>query len=140
MKRLEELSCDFLDHISVDDRFCIKKKWGSFRDGVGEVFVYDKLSNGDDFPAETVKLLYIKSGEMLSLHFHLKKTEIFYIVRGEIDLELLWNKKTENILLEEGDCVRVNPGMIHSMRGVGNNNVLLEVSTQDLTEDSYRIK
>lgn len=105
----------------------------------GETLVYDQ--NKDSFKAETVKLLHIAKDKQLSLHFHVKKTEAFYMVKGAVDVYFVDQKdnKLKVFLLDEGQSVLIEPGFMHSMEGLRKENLLLEVSTYDTPEDSYRI-
>lgn len=125
-------------------RHFVKKGWGSAKDAsgaaVGEVFVYHAPIEADPFRVETVKLLHIEKDKQLSLHFHVSKKEIFYVISGCIEIELVHDGVTETVEANPGYCCIIEPGMVHSMKGLGANNVLLEVSTIDRAEDSYRIR
>ena len=120
----------------------IQKGWGRKSDNVGEVFVYHQPQELDKaLNVETVKLLHLAKGKQLSIHFHCEKREYFYMVRGSLDV-LLWEEfdNCVKIKLEQGQRMMIPPGMRHRMIGVEEENILLEVSTLDKDEDSYRIE
>lgn len=127
----------------------IKKGWGSFKDGVGEIFAYHTSQENPEETifVETVKLLSIAKDKRLSRHYHKKKDEYFICVSGMFLIEF-WDdgdldvsaKPTRKVFFNEHDRVFVPAGLQHRMTGLSSNNVLLEVSTFDDPEDSYRIQ
>lgn len=131
-------------NLSLPKRTTIKKGWGGFdQTGIGEVFVYhtEQENEMSKMNVETVKLLYIKKDKQLSFHYHSEKKEIFYMITGRIEL-LAAPKYTgigQKFFLQEGDTVLIEPGLIHSMKGLEEKNILLEVSTLDKLEDSIRL-
>lgn len=119
----------------------IPKGWGGKTEmngrvegSVGEV-IFDP-----PFKIETTKLLYFAQGRRLSKHFHVQKSEIFYLVSGCLEVRL-WDKDAEEhqIMMIPGDSLLIPPGLIHQMYGE-EESILLEVSTFDSLEDSYRIE
>lgn len=135
--------------LKISPRHTVHKGWGfssvyNHKDQkdhcLGEVSVYDKEVNPEVFEAETVKVLYIAKDKELSLHFHVSKKEIFYMVNGKLELTIIWDGISYISTIEKHDVLLVPPGVVHSMKGVEDNNILLEVSTQDKPEDSYRIR
>lgn len=80
------------------------------------------------------KLLVLKKGYKCSSHFHRKKDETFYLLSGMIMLDL--NGATN--LMKVGESVRVKPYDLHSFEGI-NDSIILEISSQDLATDSYRL-
>lgn len=157
------------DKSRIRPRMFVKKGWGKlFRkttpplidfagkdhdpenDLVGEVFVYHPVNHTPfnhvyykhptNFKVETVKILYIDKDKKVSLHFHISKREIFYLVKGELEVTLISDGQEDTISFKEGDTLCINPGMVHQMKGLEEENILLEVSTLDQASDSYRIK
>lgn len=108
---------------------------------VGEVFVYHEPFEKDKIDVKTVKLLYIAKNKKLSRHYHLKKSEFFHMIKGQLKIEL-WDKngKLETFHLFENQKMFVPAGLQHRMTGVAEENILLEVSTLDSPDDSYRIE
>lgn len=132
--------------VVMDPRHTIEKGWGSLGNSIGEVFVYHKESQFQEdsslicFP-ETVKVLYIEKGKTLSTHFHVEKEEIFYCANGLIEVVLIANGRAESVEFGCGESMFIPRGMVHSMSGlVHGPNILIEVSTLDKPEDSYRIR
>lgn len=84
------------------------------------------------------KLLFIRAGRQLSLQFHERKDEAFYVQSGELDL-VLGRGETERIeRLGPGGSRRISPGTIHRFRAVSDC-LLFEVSTPEL-EDVVRLE
>jgi mannose-6-phosphate isomerase-like protein (cupin superfamily) len=133
----------------ISDMKTIKKGWGRASDGIAEVFVYHA---GQETPEttihiETVKLLHMAKGKRLSRHFHMDKSEYFICVAGAFRIEL-WDSDARDLsdppartfTLREGERMFVPATLQHRMSGLNQKNTLLEVSTKDADEDSYRIE
>lgn len=57
-----------------------------------------------------LNFLEIKKGHKFGGHYHKKKREIFYVIKGEIQLETITEKGVEIItLFKEGSCFLVEP-------------------------------
>jgi len=145
---LEETS--FKKTILNSSRY-VKKGWGyklkhffsagsKVLSNIGEVFVYHKPDHQEILTPETVKILYIDKNKTLSTHFHVKKTEIFYCVHGCFKITLISDGETKTFRFNQGQSMLIRPGMVHAIAGLDDKNILLEVSTLDTPEDSYRIK
>lgn len=154
----------------INPRVFIKKGWGiqlkqaptppfinnkgedrKEEDLVGEVFVYHADKNPTPFNhtyfrhepelgVKTVKVLYIAKDKKVSLHFHIKKREIFFLIKGSLEVVLISDGIKETFPLNEGDTLFIAPGMIHQMKGLEEENILLEVSSKDMASDSYRVE
>lgn len=84
------------------------------------------------------KILRIKKGHRLSLQLHVKKQESIIVISGVLSLILDNTKYT----LIEGECVDIEPGIIHRMEANVGDVVLMEVSTPEINdivriEDDY---
>lgn len=84
------------------------------------------------------KIIRISKGHRLSLQYHIKKQESIIVISGV--LSLILNDKTHTLI--EGECIDIQPGMIHRMEANIDNVVLMEVSTPEVTdivriEDDY---
>jgi mannose-6-phosphate isomerase-like protein (cupin superfamily) len=105
----------------------IEKTWGS------EVVITNT-------PLYCGKILKFRASYTGSFHFHLKKTETWYISRGR--LLLSWpDKETGKIyteLMRVGDVVTHKPGEAHIVEAIEDCDIF-EVSTQHFDEDTYRI-
>lgn len=88
------------------------------------------------------KILFIRSGNSSSWHYHKLKTEHFYIYSGDLlvkygseeDIE-----KSNEILLRAGDVFFVPVGLIHKLCAITDVE-LFEFSTQHFDSDSIRLK
>ena len=89
------------------------------------------------------KILFVRTGESLSLQFHRQKDESWYVQSGRAKLEL--GEAGNAILNEEvitaGACFRFRPGTVHRVTALADTTIL-EVSTPHLDdvvrlEDAY---
>ena len=84
------------------------------------------------------KLLFIKAGSQLSLQYHEKKDEAFYVQEGTLELVLGRGAEQRVIRLGPGDSRHITPGTVHRFRAVSDT-LLFEVSTPEL-DDVVRIE
>jgi len=105
----------------------VPKRWGK-----EDIFVNNDLYCG--------KFLHFKQWQPCSLHMHREKTETFYVLRGmfQINLVDMVEESFEEIDLHEGQTLDIKPYLYHQIFGFSGDDVLLEVSTHDDPEDSYR--
>ena len=89
------------------------------------------------------KLLFVRAGQALSLQYHERKDESWYVHEGRADLELgrVGSDALETRVIGPGDCFRFVPGTIHRIRAV-EDTLIVEVSTPHLgdvvrLEDDY---
>jgi mannose-6-phosphate isomerase-like protein (cupin superfamily) len=85
------------------------------------------------------KVLHIEPGQALSLQYHLRKDETFFVARGEIVLEVEENGGIVRQALREGESYHVTPNIRHRMTAGESGCDLFEVSTPEL-EDVVRIE
>lgn len=85
------------------------------------------------------KLLHIEPGAALSLQFHQRKDETFYVARGGIDLQVEEDGRMTLQRLEEGESYHVTPGTQHRMVAGADGCDLFEVSTSEL-DDVVRLE
>lgn len=86
------------------------------------------------------KLLIFNKGSKGSLHFHIKKTETFYVQKGKFQFSYN-NTETgemEQTELNVGDVVKLLPGQTHQLLAL-EESVIFETSTQHFDNDSYRV-
>jgi len=89
----------------------IEKPWGR------EIWLAEE-------PEYLGKILEIKKGERSSLQYHKEKKETMYVLKGRLKIV----SKEEEIVLEEGDSITLNPGDVHRL--VPEEDVtIIEVST-----------
>lgn len=101
------------------------------------------------------KILRFVKGKSCSLHYHRRKTETFHLLSGRLEIWTIYDGEfAEEILrdrgeialldacdseiLTPGDTFHLKPGLVHKMTALQDSE-LLEISTQDFEDDSYRI-
>ena len=89
------------------------------------------------------KLLFVRAGEALSLQYHERKDESWYVQEGRAELELstVDTEEREVVEITAGDCFHVRPLTVHRVRAL-EDTLVIEVSTPDLDdvvrlEDAY---
>ncbi len=85
------------------------------------------------------KLLHIEPGEALSLQFHERKDETFFVSRGGIELQVEEGGRFSTQRLEEGESYHVTPGTKHRMVAGPSGCELFEVSTSEI-DDVVRLE
>ena len=87
------------------------------------------------------KILCFDKGKMCSWHYHDIKDEVFYVLKGRIELLVSFEDDlmaAEKLALSAGDTFHVPAGLRHRMIAVEDTE-LLEVSTEHFEKDSIRI-
>ncbi len=84
------------------------------------------------------KVLFISAGSQLSLQYHEKKDEAFFVQAGSLELVLGRGKEQTVVSMGPGDSRHITPGTVHRFRAV-TDTLLFEVSTPEL-EDVVRIE
>ena len=79
------------------------------------------------------KLLFVRAGQALSLQYHERKDESWYVHDGRASLELgtVENGDLETGEIGPGDCFHFVPGTVHRLRAL-EDTLIVEVSTPDL--------
>ena len=87
------------------------------------------------------KLLVFNAGGRCSDHFHLAKTETWYVVSGTLGLDYYDTTTGRGIyqLLRAGDVVHIPAGQPHRLKAI-TDATIFEVSTPHDEADSYRIR
>lgn len=102
----------------------VEKLWGS----------EEWLVNNEIYCA---KYLNLKRGAQCSLHYHVKKDETFYVLEGEILLEL---GEQGEVKLVKDTSWRLRPGQVHRFKTLTDTARILEVSTTHSDDDTVRIE
>jgi mannose-6-phosphate isomerase-like protein (cupin superfamily) len=107
----------------------VKKGWGK------EIII----ANNDDYCG---KILCFQKDKRLSMHYHMKKRETWYIAKGSfvflwIDIE---NGKEVKESLQVGDVITLERGQPHQLIALEDDSQVFEVSTRHYNEDSCRIR
>jgi quercetin dioxygenase-like cupin family protein len=86
------------------------------------------------------KILHFKKHARFSMHFHMKKTETWYVYSGKFEFLWIDTKTAEQSsrLLHVGDIVTNEIGQPHQLVCLEEGDIF-EVSTQHFDSDSYRI-
>ena len=108
----------------------VEKIWGS----------EDWLVNNEIYCA---KFLNLKQGFQCSLHYHKNKDETFYILKGEVEMDLQDNPEIpiDQIkvkVFKQGEQIRLKPNTPHRFRSLTPTSKILEISTHHEDDDSYR--
>ncbi len=100
----------------------IEKPWGS------EEIV-------DLCEAYCVKRLNVRHGHRLSMQYHERKRETMMLLKGSADLMISEEHGHGNILMEPGEAYIIEPGTVHRIEGLSEEDaVILEVSTTELDD------
>ena len=109
----------------------IEKDWG-----------YELIIHNDDLYCG--KILFIKRGNCISLQFHEKKTETFYLHSGELLCKFCSKEKficpedIDPVKMIPGDKKEIPVGLIHQVFAL-QDSTIIEFSTQHFDEDTIRI-
>jgi mannose-6-phosphate isomerase-like protein (cupin superfamily) len=84
------------------------------------------------------KVLVVRKGEILSLQYHERKDETFYLARGRARLWIEEAGRLLETIMNPGDSRRVAPGTRHRLEALEDSE-LFEVSTPEL-DDVVRLE
>lgn len=84
------------------------------------------------------KVIFVRAGHQLSLQFHERKDEAFYVHEGTLELVLGAGAEQRTLRLEAGSSHRIVPRTVHRFRAI-TDVLLFEVSTPEL-EDVVRLE
>jgi mannose-6-phosphate isomerase-like protein (cupin superfamily) len=85
------------------------------------------------------KLLFVRAGESLSLHYHEAKDESWLVQEGRARLELgSVGHELETIEITPGEAFRFRPGTVHRVTAI-EDTLVVEVSTTQL-DDVVRLE
>lgn len=115
-------------NLKIDSAKRYYKQWG------WEDWIY----NGSEYCG---KILHFYPNKRFSLHFHVKKTETWYVQDGTFVLETRdTNDGSTNFLdLKPHDVIHIQPGIPHRLTAKSDGGNIFEVSTTHEDSDSYRI-
>lgn len=82
-----------------------------------------------DLPIRCIKTIYVKTKMPLGNHYHLKKDEVFYLLKGKGVAILTTPKTYKREWIYEGDCIYVPRGTIHTFN-LYPDSILLEAATE----------
>jgi mannose-6-phosphate isomerase-like protein (cupin superfamily) len=107
----------------------VEKKWGY------ELWVHNDV----DYCGKL--LIFTKSGNKFSMHYHMIKDETWYIQKGAFQFDWIDTENGERCYtqIQEGDVIEIKKGLPHQLTALTEEAIVFEVSTQHFDEDSYRI-
>ena len=107
----------------------VEKKWGY------ELWIH----NDTDYCGKL--LVFSKSGNTFSMHYHMIKDETWYVQSGAFQFDWIDTENGERCYtqLQKGDIVEIKKGLPHQLTALLDESTIFEVSTQHFDDDSYRI-
>lgn len=87
------------------------------------------------------KILHFEENKKCSFHYHKKKHEHFYVLRGEFFIKLSWDDnyyEAEDLVIYPGDVLEIPVGLRHQIFALTEGEII-EVSTEHFEDDSYRV-
>ena len=107
----------------------VEKKWGY------ELWIH----NDTDYCGKL--LVFTKSGNKFSMHYHMIKDETWYVQKGAFQFDWIDTENGERCYtqIQEGDVIEIKKGLPHQLTALTEEATIFEVSTQHFDEDSYRI-
>lgn len=124
-------SDDFIFNALLDS--CLKTKSKIVKKGWGlEVHIV----NNNEY---CLKYLFFLKGKKFSYHYHNLKQELWHCIHGGFTCKLSNNRITSEIEFFVGNKIEIMPRIVHQLTAI-TDSVIVEVSTRDYKEDSYRIE
>jgi mannose-6-phosphate isomerase-like protein (cupin superfamily) len=107
----------------------VDKKWGY------ELWIH----NNTDYCGKL--LVFNKSGDKFSMHYHMIKDETWYVQEGAFQFDWIDTENGERLYtqIQKGDVIEIKKGLPHQLTALTDGATIFEVSTQHFDEDSYRI-
>jgi mannose-6-phosphate isomerase-like protein (cupin superfamily) len=107
----------------------VEKKWGY------ELWIH----NDTDYCGKL--LIFTKSGNKFSMHYHMIKDETWYVQKGAFQFDWIDTENGERCYtqIQEGDVIEIKKGLPHQLTALTEEATIFEVSTQHFDDDSYRI-
>lgn len=86
-------------------------------------------------------MVFTKPGAKSSMHFHKNKDETWFVNVGQFMLRYIDTTTGEQkeLLIKEGDTWHNPPLQPHQLEALQPNSIIFEVSTEDDTDDTYRL-
>lgn len=86
-------------------------------------------------------LVFNKTGDRFSMHYHMLKNETWYVQEGSFQFDWFDTEDAvkKSTILQKGDTVYIEKGLPHQLIALEDNATVFEVSTQHFDQDSYRL-
>lgn len=91
-----------------------------------------ELLNDSTIPISITKAINIVP---TTKHAHKQSVEIYWVVEGNLEIELTTNRETKVIKLLQGTILIINPGEFHSVVKASETNEVIVLSTPPWTSD-----
>jgi mannose-6-phosphate isomerase-like protein (cupin superfamily) len=107
----------------------VEKKWGY------ELWIH----NDTDYCGKL--LVFNKSGDKFSMHYHMIKDETWYVQEGAFQFDWIDTENGERLYtqIQKGDVIEIKKGLPHQLTALTDEATIFEVSTEHFDDDSYRI-
>jgi len=113
----------------IVDKVFVRKSWG------WELW----FDNTDLYCGKKIYIEYGKSSSYGSYHYHKKKTETFFILEGQLQLDYILDGNLSTVILKPNESFRIEPYTKHRFTSdLKYGCVFIEVSTNHREDDSYR--
>jgi mannose-6-phosphate isomerase-like protein (cupin superfamily) len=86
----------------------------------------------------TGKLLVFNENSCSSAHFHIKKSETFFVQSGRFRIDFTKDGELKIFQAKSGDSFHIYPGLVHKVYCL-EAGVIFEASDVDNESDSYRL-
>ncbi len=86
-------------------------------------------------------LVFNRSGDKFSMHYHMIKDETWYVEKGAFQFDWIDTENGERCYtqIQKGDVIEIKKGLPHQLTALTDEATIFEVSTEHFDEDSYRI-
>ena len=71
-----------------------------------------------------VNYLLINKNQEFGGHYHKHKRELFYVIKGELNVQIIDKKGGQNVNLKSGECVLIEPYDIHTLFAVEDSEIV----------------
>lgn len=119
----------FTNGLTMKNKGYVEKLWG-----------YELIWATNDMYCGKL-MVFANPGAKTSMHFHKNKDETWFINAGQFMLRYIDTKTGEQkeILIKEGDTWHNPPLQPHQIEALQPNSIIFEVSTEDDSDDTYRL-
>ena len=89
------------------------------------------------------KILFIEKNKSTSMHYHLKKHETMYVLKGTLMVDSISDRHnlgySFSMMAKEGESMEIERGRVHKLIAHQEDLTIIEASTFHEDEDSHRI-
>jgi quercetin dioxygenase-like cupin family protein len=88
---------------------------------------------------QQINHLTIKKGNSFGGHYHKYKKELFYLVKGEIEILIISDKGGQKVGMKPGDALLIEPYDEHTIRAIEDSEIVELLSKPFSEEDTFTI-